>query len=98
MTTEEAIFLLYDIHRDRSSGHEKPHKPVLLLAVMDLIERGVIANNHITPSKELRDGFTAYFNIVKQGNDNNSPENPFYYLCNESFWNIYPKRPAGALS
>jgi putative restriction endonuclease len=98
MTTEEAISLLYDLHRDRSSGHEKPHKPVLLLAVMDLIERGEIANNQITPSKELRAGFTAYFNIVKQGNDNNSPENPFYYLCNESFWNIYPKRPAGALS
>lgn len=98
MTTEEAITLLYDLHRDRSSGHEKPHKPVLLLAVMDLIERGEITKNEITPSRALRNGFTAYFRIVKQGNDQNSPENPFYYLCSESFWNIYPKRPAAALS
>ena len=59
MTTEGAITLLYDMKRDRSSGHEKPHKPVLLLAVMDLIERGDITGNKIRPSQELRDAFTA---------------------------------------
>lgn len=98
MTTEEAIALLYDLKRDRSSGHEKPHKPVLLLAVMDLIERGEINDNRIVPSKELREVFTNYFKIVRQGNDQNSPENPFYYLCNEGFWTLHPQRPSGSLS
>jgi len=98
MTTEDAIALLYDLKRDSSSGHEKPHKPILLLAVLDLIERGDIQGNRIIPSKELRDAFTTYFKIVRQGNDQNSPENPFYYLCSEGFWSLHPKRPAGALS
>ena len=98
MTTEDAIALLYDLKRDRSSGHEKPHKPVLLLAVMDLIERGAINDNRIPPSKELREAFTTYFKIVRQGNDQNSPENPFFYLHSEGFWTLHPKRPSGALS
>lgn len=98
MTTEDAIALIYDLKRDRSSGHEKPHKPILLLAVMDLIERGIINNNRIVPSQELRETFTAYFKVVLQGNDHNSPENPFYYLCSEGFWSLYPKRPSAALS
>jgi putative restriction endonuclease len=98
MTTEEAIALLYDLKRDRSSGHEKPHKPVLLLAVMDLIERGDITGNKIRPSQELRDAFTAYFQIVRQGNDQNSPENPYYRLASDGFWNLYPKRPIEAPS
>ena len=92
MTTEEAIALLYDLKRDRSSGHEKPHKPALLLAVMDLIERGEITDNQIMPSQELREAFTAYFKIVRQGNDQNSPHNPFYYLCSEGFWQLSPQR------
>jgi len=40
MTTEDAIALIYDLKRARTGKHERPHKPVLLLAVMDLIERG----------------------------------------------------------
>jgi len=98
MTTEDAIALLYDLKRDRSSGHEKPHKPALLLAVMDLIERDEITDNKIAPSQELREAFAAYFKIVRKGNDQNSPENPFYYLCSEGFWSLHPKRPTGSLS
>ena len=71
MTTEDAIALIYDLKRDRSSGHEKPHKPILLLAVLDLIESGAICDNKIVPSQELREAFTAYFNVVRQGNDQN---------------------------
>ena len=65
MTTEDAIALLYDLKRDSSSGHERPHKPILLLAVLDLIERGDIQGNRIIPSKELRDAFTR----VKKGSE-----------------------------
>ena len=95
MTTEDAIALLYDLKRDRSSGHEKPHKPILLLAVLDLIESGAICDNKIIPSQELREAFTAYFTIVRQGNDQNSPYNPFYYLYSAGFWSLAPK-PAAA--
>jgi putative restriction endonuclease len=98
VTTEDAIARLYDLKRGRTGKHERPHKPILLLAVLDLIERELITANRILPSKELRDRFSAYFKIVRQGNDQNSPENPFYYLCSEGFWSLHPKRPSGALS
>ena len=91
MTIEDAIALIYDLKRDSSSGHEKPHKPILLLAVLDLIERGDIYGNQIIPSQELRETFTAYFAIVRQGNDQNSPHNPFYYLKSEGFWTLSPQ-------
>lgn len=88
MTLEDAVILLYSLKRDRSSGHEKPHKPVLLLAIMDLIETGEIVDNRIQPGDRLRELFRSYFEVVKQGNDQCSPENPFYFLSGESFWQL----------
>ena len=43
MTLEDAVILLYSLKRDSLSGHEKPHKPLLLLfAILDLIKTGEI--------------------------------------------------------
>lgn len=97
MTTEDAIALIYDLKRDRSGGHERPHKPILLLAILDLIENGTITENRIEASDELRAAFTDYFKIVQQGNDQNTPHNPFYYLCSEGFWTLQPQRPDAAV-
>lgn len=33
---------LYNLRRDKSGGHERPHKPALLLAILDLLDRGEI--------------------------------------------------------
>jgi putative restriction endonuclease len=38
--------------------HRAPHKPFLLLAVMDLIAQGIIAENFIEPSLCLLKTFT----------------------------------------
>ena len=51
MITEEAVALIYDLKRARTGKHERPHKPVLLLAVMDLIERGDITDNRTREKK-----------------------------------------------
>lgn len=91
MTLEDAVILLYSLKRDRSSGHEKPHKPALLLAILDLIELGEISSNQIQPSDRLKTLFRCYFEIVKQGNDRCSPENPFYFLSGEAFWRLEMK-------
>jgi putative restriction endonuclease len=98
MTLEDAVILLYSLRRGRSNGHEKPHKPVLLLAIMDLVELGEIRSNQIPPSDRLRSLFRTYFEIVKQGNDQCSPELPFYHLSGEAFWSLYPKKPDASLS
>lgn len=45
-------------------GVKAPHKPLLLLAILNLCQRGTIKDNHIVLSsvKSLRDGF-AYAEI-----------------------------------
>ena len=32
---------LYNLRRDKRGSHERPHKPVLLLSIIDLLDRGV---------------------------------------------------------
>jgi len=71
---------------DRSSGHAKPHKVCLLLAIIDLIDRGIIINNKIYFNDELKNAFTKYFDQFKHGNDKDDPSQPFFYLESSGFW------------
>ena len=41
--------------------HQAPHKPFLLLAIMDLMEAGRIVENMIEPNLELVEAFTGYW-------------------------------------
>jgi putative restriction endonuclease len=53
-----------DKGRDRypeTTCHRAPHKPFLLLSVMDLVAQGRISQNLIEPSCELLDAFNAYW-------------------------------------
>jgi putative restriction endonuclease len=87
---EQAIERLYDLNVGTiGSGparHERPHKPVLMLAVLDLIANGQVTPQHIPWSRDLRSRFTDYFDQVHQLNDDNTPENPFFYLRRDGFW------------
>ena len=70
----------------RVAGHERPHKPVMLLALLDLFEQGVIKENRITYSPELLELFGEYFDAVRSENDQPTPINPFFYLRGDGFW------------
>jgi hypothetical protein len=74
---EQAIERLYDLNVGTvGSGlarHERPHKPVLMLAVLDLIATGQVTPQHIAWSRDLRTRFTEYFDQVHQLNDDNTP-------------------------
>lgn len=77
------------------SRHERPHKPVLLLAVFDALASGKALPNHVPWSQWLRDRFSVYFERVKSHNDECSPENPFFYLRSEGFWHPVTATPRG---
>lgn len=66
--------------------HERPHKPLLLLAVFDLIDEGLATPDRIPWCTELRDAFTRSFNLVRKHNDQNNPDLPFRYLSSDGFW------------
>lgn len=79
------------------SRHERPHKPALLLAVFDALASGKARPNHVQWSQWLRDRFSVYFELVKSHNDECSPENPFFYLRSEGFWQPVTTTPQGDL-
>jgi putative restriction endonuclease len=74
----------------RIAGHERPHKPVMLLALLDLFEQGVIKENRITYSPELLELFGEYFDAVRSERDQPTPINPFFYLRGDGFWHHHP--------
>ena len=66
--------------------HRAPHKPFLLLAIMDLIAQGQIAENFIEPSFELVDTWNGYWKAVMPTDRRSSMAYPFPRLESDGFW------------
>lgn len=88
MSVQFYIDKFQTLKTDRSNGHAKPHKVCLLLAVIELLERGVISENKFLFDEQLKNQFTYYFNQLKQGNDKDTPYLPFYHLQSSHFWHL----------
>ncbi len=82
---------LYNLRRDKRGTHERPHKPVLLLSIIDLLDRGIITRNEIALSDELVATFRRYFEVVRKLNDQPTIENPFFHLSGDKFWHLVPQ-------
>lgn len=80
---------LYNLRRDKRDSHERPHKPVLLLSIIDLLDRGLIKTNVVPFSDELVATFKRYFAVVRLHNDKPTIENPFYFLSGDGFWDLF---------
>lgn len=87
-TWQKWLERFYNLRRDKSGAHERPHKPVLLLAILDLLDRGLLRTNEIRLSPDLVDTFNRYFEAVRQRNDRPTIQNPFYHLCGDGFWQL----------
>ena len=91
VSISQAIERLYDLNVGTTpvadgAPHEKPHKPLILLAAFDLIDEGLATVEQIPWCQELRDRFSARFLLVKKHNDQNNPNLPFRYLASDGFW------------
>ncbi len=76
-----------------TTRQQAPHKPLLLMAVMDLVTRGVITSNFIEITGdlvELNDLFTGYWRRVVPITQKSSIAFPFSRLHNEPFWELVP--------
>lgn len=72
-----------------------PHKPLLLLAVADLIEAGLIRDNTIRYDDRLLGAFDGYWRECV-GDRPTNPLQPFWYLQSDGgLWQLAPR--AGAL-
>ena len=74
-----------------------PHKPILLLAVLDLVARGVIASSFLDMTGdlvELNELFNSYWRRIMPLGKTSSIAFPFSRLHNEPFWELVPKQGA----
>lgn len=99
MNFASAVEALYQLNTGvvgiAAGRHERPHKPVLLLAVFDALADGKARPDHVPWSEWLRTRFRHYFEVVKAHNDECSPENPFFYLRSDGFWVPVNAMPSG---
>lgn len=69
--------------------NQAPHKPLLLLSIMDLFAQGAITENLIEPSYELVDLFNTYWARLPLGRTGNMAY-PFPRLKTDGFWHLIP--------
>lgn len=68
-----------------------PHKPILLLAVLDLFAQGSISTNLIELTPELIELFGLYWHKIRPPSQRGNIAYPFYYLKSEGFWHLLPQ-------
>ncbi|MDP2784139.1 MAG: HNH endonuclease [Sulfurimicrobium sp.] len=71
---------------DRASKNPAPHKPLLLLAILDQIEDSTIASNIVRLTPELAFRFLGYWEVVSsRGRSVGRAELPFFHLQSDGF-------------
>lgn len=77
-----------------ATKRKAPHKPLLLLAVLDLVHRGVITTPFIAVSGdlvELNELFNLYWRRIIPLGQTSSIAFPFSRLSREPFWELLPQ-------
>ena len=91
--------LFSSLHTAHVKGFNAPHKAVLLLSVLELVEFEILQQNKLLLSEDLID---AYSYIWKRyvGNSavfQKSIKQPFWYMKSEPFWKLYHMNGAEVL-
>jgi putative restriction endonuclease len=73
-----------------ANAPRSPHKPIMLLSVIQLFEEGRISENKIQYNQDLLEIYRALFKIVASASDHPNPYFPFFHLKNDGgklrFW------------
>ncbi len=77
-------------------GQRAPHKAVLLMAVIDLIERGTVDSPFVYLTDELIGKFNAVWKYYVGDSPLFKPDvcKPFYHLQHEPFWRLIGRNKA----
>jgi len=67
-----------------------PHKPLLLLAVIDLLAQGIIKTNFIELTPDLGELFNIYWSRVMPPDQRPNIILPFFHLSSDKFWQLIP--------
>ncbi|MDX1629584.1 MAG: HNH endonuclease, partial [Fulvivirga sp.] len=78
------------LRRDHKHGGA-PHKPILLLSIIQLIDENVISNNRIHITPQLVAKFKDFWRILVNTPHNPNFSLPFFHLRSEGFWHLINK-------
>jgi len=73
---------------DRAHG-VAPHKPILLLSVIEQVRREIIAENRIYLSPELTQTFLKYWSYLGSFNHHPDISRPFFHMRSGKFWHLW---------
>lgn len=85
------IELFSNLHTAKKLGMPAPHKAVLLLSIIDLVERGCITNTRIELTEQLEQTFGRIWKRYVGASIVFQPKvaTPFWHMQGEPFWNLY---------
>lgn len=74
-----------------STKHAAPHKPFLLLSVLDLFAEEALDENVIELDPRLLDLFNGYWERIMLEKRRGNIALPFFHLSSEGFWHLVPQ-------
>jgi len=74
-----------------ATKYRAPHKPLLLLSVIDLISQGLIKRNFIELDSDLCELFNIYWSRAMPIGLRSNIALPFFHLAYDDFWKLVPK-------
>jgi putative restriction endonuclease len=82
---------------DRARGNPAPHKPLLLLVIMEMVEKGEIESAEVTLSPDIAFRFSVFWSVVAPRRKQRPEVRlPFHYLSSSGIWQ--PLTAQGELS
>lgn len=87
MTADDWLRKLADLNVYRAKGGPAPHKPLLLLVVLNLAEEGGLPDERLELTPELAFRFCTYWSIVaRRRTQRPDVRLPFHHLQSDGFW------------
>ncbi|MFL5328126.1 MAG: HNH endonuclease [Gemmataceae bacterium] len=91
-TAEQWLAKLAKLKVDRASGNPAPHKPLLLLVILELSEQGSLPPKTLALTPELAFRFSTFWAIVAHRRTQKPDVRlPFHHLQSDGFWSCFTK-------
>ena len=74
-----------------STVHQAPHKPILLLCVLDLFDAEQISSNLVEITDDLMELFGNYWELALPFGHPGNLALPFLHLQGDGFWHLLPR-------
>ena len=84
---------LSTLNTSKRAGKKAPHKAILLLSIMELIEEGILKESKVALSDKLIDKFDEIWSrLVKDKTFNCNIAAPYWHMRSEPFWRIIARQ------